>query len=709
MRIRLKHALVALIALVLLAMAHSPLLRAGLLASDYEVLLEPWQAGLRPLAALSIEASRSLWGLPSLQAGNAVGLALRLEHLVYLLLAGVGLGYFVRRLLLPWSGSEAAKAAGRAAALLFAVHPLVVWSVADLGARGQLLGLGLALWSALLFLRGRQDARFGWLCISYLLAVAAGFSSWLALGLPVLLASCDLTSTHRYRPLRKRLRTSATTLVLFSAAVCLSAGLSFLLRKDSGVGVLFAAARRAFSPEGAQEAVGRAAEKLGLLVLPSNPEVLGAVGIVIAGAAFLVAMQPALLAARSAPRLWGWLLGGLAFALLASLVATLNVTVNAEQLNGASLMLPSIAVMAAGLGLGATALSGPHRPYMAWVVVVAYAALAHANARPWMHASWQVVELRRGLSPALEAHGSLRTVVLDPPLASQGMQPLANHIQALLDPRLGAEPTASVDGAREALALSTEDFLSLLFEPEFLDWLGTECLLIYPHSRLVDFQIQGADSKREATVWQPPAPSQGAQSWARSLSSGALDLSPLEHSALRVRVTSEVDPSLLSRVSWRSQESVGPTEGMHPGSWRRDPAGALGWYDLSASLAWRIGGHVRKILFLELLRTLDEASLHSALPSLGQPALDLTQGRVLIRDVKLPEGYGSLELRLSILDLKGFTVRREVLQAGALAHSYSLVLDSEFLRLLEAGQPVAWQLEASMDGNTIARERGRVL
>jgi len=70
-------------------------------------------------------------------------------------------------------------------------------------------------------------------------------------------------------------------------------------------------------------AASNAASQLGLLILPGNPEVLGATGLVLAGAAFLLAMQPALLAARSAPRLWGWLLAGLS---LATLTAPLSYT-----------------------------------------------------------------------------------------------------------------------------------------------------------------------------------------------------------------------------------------------------------------------------------------------------------------------------------------------------------------------------------------------
>lgn len=705
MRIRLKHVLVALIALVLLALAYSPLLRAGLLVGDYRALLDPGALSMKPLAALSLEASLQLWGFPGERDG--VALALRLEHIGYLLIAGVGLGYFVRRLLLPWSGSEPSKAAGRAAALLLALHPLVIWSVANVDARGELLGFGLSTWACFCFLRGRQDQRFGAMALSFVLAIAAGFCSWISLMVPCLLAVCDLISTHRYRPLRTRLRTALTTLVLYSAAVLVQAGVALGMGQDAGFGRLLGSLGHWTSWPGARRALAHAAERIGLLVLPSNPEVLGALGLLIAGVAFMLAMQPALLAARSAPRLWGWLLVGMSLALMASIAMSLDVEVGANQLAGAVYMLPSIAVISAGLGLGATALSGPHRPYMAWVVVIAYATLAHANARPWMRASQQLWQLRQELHAPLQEHPGLRTVVLDVPVSIQGLQVVGERIGVLLDARLRGAPRSTITEDKGSLALTSQEFLSLLFEPEFRAWLGEECLIVHPARRLAPDPDSGAASTRAFSLWHPQESSKGAREWLQTLQSPNLDLAPQEEAALWVSAPGSLAPGEEPSLGWLTQASPPLLPQEQRGTWRRTEAGTEAWFDLGSSLSWRLGGRVRRLLFASGLQTIERAGVQRELPGLGAPSLRISGSDLELSGVVLPEGFGQGELRLQWLDLASFQARPLALEPGDSSNYLSRGRAPELQRALGAGHPLAWVLEYSIQGHSIARTRGR--
>jgi len=169
-------------------------------------------------------------------------------------------------------------------------------------------------------------------------------------------------------------------------------------------------------------------------VLPANQEVTGLVGVAIGGAVFLLAVQPALVAARSAPRLWGWLLFGWFVALATSALLQANV--------------PAMAVMAVGLGLTSTALSGPRRPYVAWAVVLGYAILGYGNARTFGPAARAVEELRRDVRAALEVYPGLRTLVVDPlvaepavdsPGADLGVGPVGAALPYLVHPRLQHE------------------------------------------------------------------------------------------------------------------------------------------------------------------------------------------------------------------------------------------------------------------------------
>jgi hypothetical protein len=723
MAVRPKHVLVALVALLCLAFAFSPLLRAELLASDLAVLVERRvdvarapsveEATSQPLAHLSIELSRFLWGLPGADGHDGVATWLRVENLLLHLVAAVALGYFARRLLLPWIGSEQARAAARAAALLYALHPLTVSSVADLGARGDLLGTLFCVSSAAAFLRGRQDRRYATTVVALLLAVLAGLASELALGLPALLAVCELVSTHRYRPLRARIRTGASTLVIFGGAVSIDLVVQLVRSGREGLPPTLRALHDLGAPGalGAELLVGL--EELGLLVLPSNPAVLGIGGIAVAGTAFLIAMQPALVAARSAPRLWGWLLIGWFASLVVSALTHLDVRVTQDELWLAHVLLPSAAVMAVGLGLASTALSGPRRPYVAWVVVVAYALLAHGNARPWLPAGHAVLELRQDLRAANDVHGDRRVFVIDPPPAAEGLVPVGAALPYLLHPELPEE----VVGNPELVGLTREAFLALVHEPEFGELLADGLVVLYPREAVEEAGEVGGLMRRPYRLLTTPAPSTGGRSWTGALNSPPMDLEGLLESVLVVTAPSSVDPTELRRVSWRTRGTDAPDRGTVEGVWTTDGDEHVGVFDLGGALGWRLGGRIRTLFFPDGSQAIGRAEVSAELLSLGPHEPDEEGADWLFAwpEQSLPDHgrfvLGFLDLQrltweeIAVVPNRGAGGGRGGLRApGAATLAARIASEGQHVPGADA---LAWVLDYRIEGHAVLRARGR--
>ena len=206
----------------LAAFVYTPLLRSGWVGSDYRALVEVTaeegevaesfagateRPATPPLTRLSLRTSAKLWGVDETdRLGASSPFLMRLENLALLALASVGLAFFLRRLLLPWTGSEHAAAAAFASALILAFHPLGIAAVAGVPARGELIGLLLGVWSGAAFLRGRQDRKIGFVVTSFVLCALGGFASDLILGLPLLLMCAEFLSSHRYRSMRGRMR-----------------------------------------------------------------------------------------------------------------------------------------------------------------------------------------------------------------------------------------------------------------------------------------------------------------------------------------------------------------------------------------------------------------------------------------------------------------------------------------------------------------------
>ncbi|MEW6072652.1 MAG: hypothetical protein AB1726_08695 [Planctomycetota bacterium] len=719
------RAALTLLGLAVLALyAYEPLLRADLVAADHRILAElgPGEAAdagrpegggrhLSPLTRASLRLSCVLAGAGGGEPpAGPPARALRLESGLLLLVAAVGLAFFTRRLLLPWTGSEHATAAAWASALLLILHPLCSAAVGGLAGRSELFGLLLAVWSGAAFLRGRQERRIGFTAASFVLCGLGGFASDLILGLPVLLGSAEFLSARRYRSVRGRLRTTLTTLTVFGAA----ASLDLILHVSRlGADALPPALRtlRDISQEaGAGELLARAVEKVGLLVLPANFAVLGIAGPVLAGIAFLVAMHPALVAARTAPRLWSWFLAGWLAALAVTELLHAHVRVAPAELHLAGVLLPSVAVVSVGLGIGVTALSGMRRTVLPWVVAVAYAVVAHQNARPWYAAGTAASELRADLAAALAVHGRRNPVlVLDPPPAIAGVEPAGEALPWLIPPAApaGDEPALppSVRG------LGTAAFLAFVREPEFAAHLaGSVLVLVPPAASPAD---PGAP-RRRAVLLGPGGASDGPRSWRDDLGSPAISVNPRQTSVLRVTAPPGTDVASLEEITWTSAGGA-RRERARAGVWFLDREEPRGIYDLGGLLSWRLADRVRGIHFEGGTRPLSLMELREELPSLGvDPRADPSGG-----GESWTFGPVTDELVLAHLDRGRFVfgiLDLEALRYAEIdvAHDPDGGLHAripaagETRAVLSAGHPVAWTLEFRIDGRAVARSRGRL-
>ncbi len=715
--------------LLLSAFAIEPLSRASFTAPELRALAEArgaWSdpppgggSGSRqslagsaghPLARLSLSLSSTLWSRQGAWAGESA-LPLRLENLLLIWVAAAGLWFLLRRLLLPWMGRDSAGSAGLAAGVCFALHPAVLPAATSVTARGDLLALALGLAAGAVLMRGRQERRPELGLLAGVLAILAGFASDLALALPPLLAVAEFSSARRWRPERVRWRTALITLAALAACV----GVQTVVRSvHFGRIELFGAGSRLAQLHDGHAWAGellRLLERIGVLLLPVPTSVTGPAGLALAGALLLVALHPGWQAARSAPRLWGWMLLGWsgALALCEALSAGARVT-NADW-TWAGTLAGSAAVVAAGLGTAMTALSGPVRAWLPWVAAVCLALLGHALALAWRDAGAQVERLRVDLEAARERFGrDARLIVIDPPGLVRGVDALAGELPALLDPR----STGRSSDPRPAFArgVSRPAFLALCREPELSELRRGTAVVSFPRAA-----IEPEASGRLAVRLPAPRPSDRVRSWQHEGRSPPLDLEALAESALRVRATPEADVDQAPRMQWRASAPLDSLRGgTLRGVWRAagEQAGEpLALFDLSSSLAWLLGDRILQIFPPEGWGFIVEADVSPRIP---EPAPGIAPEVVDLGDWRFPvpaggfprDEQGRERWILGLLDLGSW---RHVEIDCALEVDGSLLAPgaartaADWLR--QGGGPVGWSLDGRIDGVTVWRSSGR--
>ncbi len=719
--------------LFLVAFAYAPLVDAEFVGEDFPVLIDagriawpemrPLEDGVapdfeiedlfgvhgtdeRPLAAISLAISSRLWSDKGAWSGSEA-VWLRAENLFLLVIAALALVRLVRRLLLPWTGSEHARAAGRAAAAVFLVHPLSLSSVASVAARGDVLAMAIGMVSAAAFMRGRQERQYVLTALASVGAVITGMCSAISMFLPLILAIAEFVSARRYRPASVRLRTASTTLIVFGGAITLEALLRYALPNSFEPPAYVRSLAAIASVPNAQQALAFTLEKLGVLFLPVNTFGIGFTGFAIAGLISLIAVQPALVAARSAPRLWAWLVVAWFVSVVLTELPQALVRVHPADLTHAQALFPAAAAMSVGLAVAATALSGLRRQLLPLVIATGFAILAHANALPWTSASAEVARMRVDLDAARVLHGRDQEVlVLDPPTLVGGLDAVRSALPWMLDPAFnrGETETASETTVR---GLEFDAFRLLSREVEFTRLRESGVIIVFPASL---FEA-GPASERLSVLLGPEMESTGPRLWRGEGPPPVLDLEALSIRGIRVRALPATETKGVPVVSWRARSPLCDRSEL-AGVWIDGEDSPEAIFDVERSLCWLLGQQVRRVWFEEVLtrpvsvEVLDSPQL---IDSELVPSAVAEDWIFEFDPAALPRplaGDGIWLVELVDLDsYQYFAVRATEDREGRIIVAGATSLVSDIVK--RGGGPVVWSLDYVAAGTTLARSRGR--
>jgi len=716
----------AVILVVLLtAFAYEPLLHAGLLGEDYSVLRAVDDAGFRfaalydvpgtnarPLGAFSISASVRLWNELGWWQGSSGAWLLRAENLVWLLLAAVGVMRILMRAMRPWMGTDQARSAGMAAAMLLLVHPLSVSSVARIASRGDLIAMALGSWCVASFLRGRQSSRFGFVALAAGLATVAAFCSPIAIFLPVALAGMEYVSARRHRPRPTRLRTANNTLFVFAGCVALE-WIGRATRRTVTIAVTQVHVESPLALEGTPlDQLGLALEKLGIMMLPVSDAGLGVIGYVLAGAVVLLALHPASIAARSAPRLWLRVLLGWLVSMGAAEYLDVTMRVYPGSLANAHSLLAAAGVMAVGLAVASTALSGARRVFIPGSMIVLYAVIAHGNAVPWRDSSRLVQDLHADLLQAARARDwRTHVLVLDPPSTPAGRELVRASLPYLLDPLFHDHPTlAAPDRPVWVRAISRDAFRAFIREHEFASLRERGLMLLVPE----ELVLEPADPAARVAIDLPRDPAPTTRQFWRGAgrAPSASVMSGTTIAAISVAALPESATNEPPRVRW-SAASAPITEGSSAGVWLKSADGPVAVFDLNADYEWLLSGRVRSLWLVgSALTTIVSAELMTRAPTFGANIVPQPVGSDWIfnlAEVTLPRADGGEgELVLGLLDIETMTYEELAIESlGSSMYVARGALERVESAQTKVGGPVAWHLDYRVDGQCVTRATGR--
>ncbi|MCH2103072.1 MAG: hypothetical protein MK297_03555 [Planctomycetes bacterium] len=641
----------------------------------------------RPLAALSLVLTGSLWTESGEWTPSAV-FALRLENLALLLLAAIGMSRFLRRMLEPWAGREQARAASHAARVLIALHPLAAGAVASASARGDLLGAALAGFAANMFLRGRQERSKKLVLQAGLLTVAAGCASEIAFFVGPIVALGEFTSSRRHLRMKRRLRTATTSGVGFLLCALIEPAFAAL-----GPGARqpdMASALGFFDGSGGlMLGLGLMLERLGMLVVPVNQSAFGPEGLALAGILGLVVLQPALIAARSAPRMWGWVLFWWIILVVLAQLPAAAVRVHPGDLTHAPLLLPAAVVAALGVALAATSNSGRRRFVLPALAASVFALLAQGDARAIAAASARAGEIKETLSAARVELGDPALLLSVDPLGYEGGRP----ITLLQGHQVLPEDLAALMGEDPSRVrrLSYEAFFALLADKS------------WETQRAQGVIVHGLS---EEVAWIPPAAeSTGSRLWREEGRSGALDLETASTRSVRVLARSETSTAEPPKIHWLSKLGEGELEG----AWIQDEEGLHAVFDVGNVPAWVTGDRVRQVWFEKGLAVVVQAAAYGEareLTGVGEPVVDEGDWILELEPARANAAGGGEETYwLCLFDRTA--MRYEELycardEDGRLRAAGAVALVE---RLALAGEAPEWSLEQRVGVVTVARSR----
>jgi hypothetical protein len=648
---------------LLVLFAHSPVLRAGLLASDYAAALgsrKTWVLGWDSL-------STALFGLP---APGTSALAPRLESLCAWGGVAWAVRLLLRRLLEPRLGPTLARSAATSSAFLALVLPAAPLAIAGFGARAELLAQLLALWGVTSFVAGRQEQREGFTAAGVLLVVLAASVSSSVLWLAPLAAGAEFACVRRHRRRGRRLRTALTTLALFSLAVLLPK----LFRDHPWGDAAWTADGRSF--------VERALDAVLELVWVHPGEVslpVQVLGLCVP----LVAAYPAISAAQHAPRLWGRI-----FAILVSLLVLL---LGGRALGG--FVLPLLLAWAAVLGILVNAKGGSARRWRLGAVALGLAILAFFQGRALLTTSRAEARLATKLAP-FWGQDSSPLLVLDPPSETLH-SPFARDLVWMLHP-LARGVSERVDFAPERLRLlSSEAFLVWASSAPFAELREARAMIV----RWMD----GVCSSRRL---QPSeAPIEGPRTWRSLTYVPPTPLDPLDWEFARFQAELSSPPRQLEQLGWENTERASKVVS---GVVLELGARRVAEFDLSASLDWRLSGSIRNVRVEKGVREVgSRGDLFTAAPGLeGLDAPRPVGQDWFFAAGGVPRAAGTtFTLRLlSLADLELATLPLEHEGQDLRARGAQ-----EFVfQKTRPGAPVVWLLDYRDGARLLGRQRGTV-
>jgi len=666
----------------------------------------------RPGAALSLALSSLTWAADGQWTAEAARRA-RVENLGLLLLCAVFLVSLVRRALQPWTPLDQGKGAGFAAGLLFAVHPFAVLSAARLASRGDLVALVVSIAALGSFLHGRQERDHGRVLLAGSLTVVVGFFSGVDVFIPFAAAVVEYLSARRHRPHGARVRTMINTFVVFAACVGIGWGLRHLLGADSSAVLTYRGGSTLDLAPLRGDGVVLGLEKLGLLILPVNSYGSGAPGYLLAGLAILIGLQPALVAGRWAPRLWGWILVGWVLSIAATQVPDAIVRVEPRSLVRAEVLLVPSLVMALGLGISSTALSGVRRYLTPILVSAMYASLAHSGVDARNAALGPVERLHEELLLQVSQRGGDELiVVVDPPATSAGYDPLGNVLPWLLHPAFlpaDAERTTPV----KLFGLDRQALRAWLREDDFADARQDGLLLLVPAA-----QLQGLDDTEgpAGAGWiavDVPAsePSRGRRIWrGEGRSPSGVEFEPWTARSIVVSALPDTETIDAPTLRWNARSTL-YHDAQAEGRWLRTPDGPVAVFDMADNWAWLLGERIKRMWTVGQLASMVSTQVFGDLPALAgelKPKVGAEDWVFDLSQVSEPIGRGTachLVLLLfdrSTLDFVELPARMEA-PAGA-----RFVGAEERVRhALDRGPgPVTWILEWRIDDVTVGQSFG---
>lgn len=631
----LRRTLLCLLVAALAFLAHAPLFGSGFVGGDLDLLAaaagraergpeaSAWLARgeVRPIPAAILRTHAEAYeGLSPLEP--AVAAPYFAFALVVLLLAAAGAGVTLRRMLVPWLGESAARAAGWACAGLVVAHPASVAAVARPIALGDLIALAAGTWCTAFFLRGRQQRRDRFLVIAGVLAIAAGFASSAAWLLPFACAGLEFTSAHRPRAFSRRFLSASTVAFVAVSAVAIEAAFAW----PQGFGVREGTPLWAFSissdPFDQTNRLDPIAvlNTLGVMFVPAPSP--GSGGFYFAcGAVLLMAAEPLLRAVRSAPRLWGWLVLSWILAALTVLCFTRDLDVPPGRIELGTSLLPASILVCAALATASTALGGSRRTVIPLAIAAMLCILSDRTARIWPERSRELLALRADLERGLHATGGAGVVLVvgapwdsvrDRPQyeAGRGGFGVPDDLELLAGawpPEAALRPGRLRRARPEALP-----YLVRSREDEELRRTGLAVLLLDREDHPA-FVVPPPTDQAKPFTWRDEERT-GKSPW--------VELDPTAYTMVRVTPLAGISTAEAPRMRWRATNSTFE-DGEIEGVWVATADGPQAIFDLGRSVEWLLGGMIRRVTFEGEMRRIATGEI---LPRIDVPGVTTLDG-----------------------------------------------------------------------------------